>query len=298
LKQPRLRNLCRVHLPPPPARFEELVVASAIVCGTAPIAIAKRCPQSGIEQTTSDLLVQPEPAVPTQTTTTPPQFRNDDLAVAPGLESAPQPLERKATSSMPHRPATDAPGADAAAYPQPVISSGSELLQEGLLSGEEEPGGEPLEQSLQSTPQSTLPEGGTADAVASGGHQQPVAGNGETTPVTNSDRSPTLTNSEIVQTELFSFEQTLSDGLNHGENVQPDAGTTPSDVGVELEVDVLTAVELAALLGVHYSTLIQAAAKGLEHFRDWSERQGQGTFEFKVSNPGSSKPSQRFFKVG
>jgi len=231
-------------------RNEELVVAPAI------------------EQTASDLLVQPEPAVhPQTTTTTPPPLslkgtlrnRKGDLAVASEIESAPQPLERKATSSGSDRPATDAPEAEEKAFQQPGISSSASSPQEELLS--EEPGGEPLEQSLQPDPESTLPFGGAADAITSGGHQQPILVlNEETTPVTNSDRSPTLTNSEIVQTELFSLEQTLDDGLNHGENVQPDAGTTPSDVGVEPEVDVLTAVELAALLGVHYSTLTQAAA--------------------------------------
>ena len=59
---------------------------------------------------------------------------------------------------MPHRLDPDAPGADEKANQQPVISSGSGLPQEGLLSGE--PGGEPLEQSLQSNPEFTLPFGG------------------------------------------------------------------------------------------------------------------------------------------
>jgi len=52
------------------------------------------------------------------------------------------------------------------------------------------------------------------------------------------------------------------------------------------------------MLGVHYSSVTQAAAKGLEHFRDWSLALGQGTFEFEVINPGSPKPRKRFFKVG
>jgi len=113
---------------PTSSRNEESVVAPAIE-------------QTAIEPTTSDLLVQPEPAVHPQTaTTTPPPFRNDDLAVAPELASAPQPLERKATSSISHRPATDAPGADEKGFQQPGIASESELPQEELLSEEESRG--------------------------------------------------------------------------------------------------------------------------------------------------------------
>jgi len=249
--------------------------------------------------TTTPPPVQSVPTQPTESQpqpTTPPPFRNGDLGVVPEIESTPQPLERKATSSMLHRPATDAPEADAAAYPQPGISSGSELPQEGLLS--EEPGGEPLVSRLQPDLESTLPAGGTADAIASGGHQQPIAGNGETTPVTNSDRSPTITISEIVQPELFPFEQpVVSNRLNHGENVQPTAETTSSTVGGKAEVEFFAAAELATMLGVHYSSVTQAAAKGIEHFRDWSSVQGQGTFEFEVVNPASAKPRKRFFKV-
>ena len=112
-----------------------------------------------------------------------------------------------------------------------------------------EPGGEPLEQSLQPDPESTLPFGSETDAVTSQVHQQPILVlNEETTPVINSSAPTTTTNSEIVQLELFPLEQPLSDGLNQGEKVQPDADTMPSDVGVEPEVEFLTAAELAALL--------------------------------------------------
>jgi len=84
--------------------------------------------------------------------------------------------------------------------------------------------------------------------------------NGETTPVTPSNALPTTTNSEIVQPELFPLEQTRDDGLTHGENVQLTADTSSSNVGGKPEVEFFTAAKLAALLGVHYSTLTQAAA--------------------------------------
>jgi len=179
---------------------------------------------------------------------------------------------------------------------QPVFTS--ELEGETVL--------DPGVSSLQPDPESTTLDLGALDTTANQDNPPPIAGNGGTTSVTNSSASATPTNSpqggryatEIVQPELFTLEQPVSDGLNQGGNVQPNTKPAPSTVGLESEIEFFTAAELAALLAVHYSSVIQAAAKGIDYFRDWSKSQGQGTFEFEVINPGSPKPRKRFFKVG
>lgn len=59
----------------------------------------------------------------------------------------------------------------------------------------------------------------------------------------------------------------------------------------------LTASELAQLLGVTDRTVSNVAIKGNEYFREWSRKFSNGTWDFEEINPSSKKPRRQFYRV-
>lgn len=61
----------------------------------------------------------------------------------------------------------------------------------------------------------------------------------------------------------------------------------------------LTAEQLAFILKVTPRAVNQAAARGEEHFMQWSQKHSKtGKWTFEVINPGAKKCDRRFFSVG
>ena len=72
---------------------------------------------------------------------------------------------------------------------------------------------------------------------------------------------------------------------------------TISSIVKPLEPTYFTSKELAELLGVTSRTVNFEAADGNQNFREWSAKRGKGTYDFKITNPGSVRQVRQFFQV-
>jgi len=101
-----------------------------------------------------------------------------------------------------------------------------------------------------------------------------------------SDEAPTVVSSTPPGSEAQAIQQELLS-----------TSDTVSSIVKPLEPKYLTSKQLAKLLRVTPRTINFEAKKGNKNFCKWSTKQGQGTYDFEVMNPGEPRLARKFFKL-
>ena len=114
----------------------------------------------------------------------------------------------------------------------------------------------------------------------------------------------------LEHTQVSSVSSEISDGAptvvsstppsSEAQAIQHDLLSTSdivSSIVNPLERQDLTPKQLAVLLRVTPRTINFEASNGNQSFCKWSTKQGQGTYDFEVMNPGEPRLNRKFFKL-